>query len=114
MLVFNDRDQIVISNVPFFGPGVGTSFLVPEAGTRIDLATLVTNLPSGLQLDSVVSIDDQGNLTGIAADAAYVNFFPFLLKPLGNGEPSPGSVTTTGAKFPSDIAQTIKGMYSKK
>ena len=85
-LVFNDRNEIVITNT--FD---GNSYLVPAPGTRLDLASLVANLPAGLQLSLVVDIDNAGNIIGFSADADF-NFFPFLLVPLGSGDPNPGPV----------------------
>lgn len=81
LLVFNDRDQIVISN-----SSDGNSYLVPAPGTRLDLATITDNVPAGLQLAQVVSIDNESNITGFGADATFSNFFPFLLVPCGQGQ----------------------------
>ncbi len=111
-LFFNDLDQIVITNMAFFGPGVGTSYLVPEPGTRLDLASLVVNVPSGLSLISVVGIDNAGDIIGIASDAAYVNFYPFLLTPLAEGQSGPGEVETYGCQFPSNIIQAFISRFS--
>jgi hypothetical protein len=85
-LVFNDRDEIVITN-----SSDGNSYLVPTPGTRLDLASLTSNVPAGLQLSLVVSIDNAGNITGFAVDENF-DFFPFLLVPLGHGAPEPGPV----------------------
>ena len=112
-LVFNDLDQIVITNPAFEGSGFGTSYLVPSPGTRIDLDTLVVNLPAGLSLDNVAAIDDEGNITGIAGDAAYVNTYPFLLVPLADGEES-AEVEVQGLKFPSNILQILHRTASRK
>jgi hypothetical protein len=111
-LFFNDLDQIVITNTAFFGPGVGTSYLVPQPGTRLDLASLVVNVPSGLFLDSVVGIDNQGNIIGFASDAAYDNFFPFLLTPLADGQSNPGEVETHGCQFPVNIIHDLMNRFS--
>jgi hypothetical protein len=111
-LYFNDLDQIVITNPAFFGPGVGTSYLVPQAGTRLDLASLVVNLPSGLSLNSVVGIDDEGYIIGYASDAAYVNFYPFLLVPLADGQSNPGNVDVYGFQFPISIIQDLIKRFS--
>jgi hypothetical protein len=106
-LFFNDLDQIVITNMAFFGPGVGTSYLVPQPGTRLDLASLVVNVPSGLSLTSVVGIDNEGDIIGYASDAAYVNFYPFLLTPLADGQNYPGQVAVQGCQFPINIIEDI-------
>jgi hypothetical protein len=111
-LFFNDFDQIVITNLAFFGPGVGTSYLVPQPGTRLDLASLVVNVPSGLSLISVVGIDNEGDIIGIASDAAYVNFYPFLLTPLADGRSNPGEVETHGCQFPNTILQDFMNRFS--
>jgi hypothetical protein len=86
LLVFNDRDEIVITN-----SSDGNSYLVPAPGTRLDLASLTSNVPAGLQLSQAVSIDNAGNIAGFAVDANF-DFFPFLLTPLGHGDPEPGPV----------------------
>jgi hypothetical protein len=85
-LVFNDRDEIVITN-----SSDGNSYLLPTPGTRLDLASLTSNVPAGLQLSLVVSIDNAGNITGFAVDENF-DFFPFLLVPLGHGDPNPDPV----------------------
>jgi hypothetical protein len=113
MLVFNNLDQIVITNSVFAGPGVGTSYLVPQPGTRLDLDTLVVNLPAGFSLDNVAAIDDQGNITGIAADAAYVNMAPFLLVPLADGETC-GEVEVHGCQIPAAVLQLLQKAPSHK
>jgi hypothetical protein len=112
-LFSNDLDQIVITNSAFSGPGVGTSYLVPQPGTRLDLASLVVNVPSGLFLDSVVGIDNEGNIIGFASDAAYDDFFPFLLKPLADGQSNPGEVETHGCQLPINILQALMKRFSQ-
>jgi hypothetical protein len=97
-LVFNDRDEIVITN-----SSDGHSYLVPTPGTRLDLATLIPNLPAGLQPTLVVGIDNAGNITGFAADDTFTNFFPFLLVPVGHGDADPGEVHVR-CPVPSSIA----------
>ena len=111
-LFSNDLDQIVITNTACFGPGVGTSYLVPQPGTRIDLASVVVNVPAGLFLDSVVGIDNEGNIVGIASDAAYDDFFPFLLTPLADGQSNPGAVQTHGCQLPINIIQELTKRFS--
>lgn len=51
MLVFNERNEIVITNPVGFV--TTTSYLVPKPETRIDLATLVDDLPAGLYLSTM-------------------------------------------------------------
>jgi hypothetical protein len=84
-LLFNDRDEIVITNSED-----GNSYLVPTPGTRLDLSSITSNMPAGVQLFLAVGIDNAGNITGFAADETFTNFFPFLLVTLGNGDPNPG------------------------
>ena len=83
ILVFNDRDQIVITETED-----GESYLVPTPGTRLDLASLTSNVPDGVQLSLVASIDNAGNIVGFSIDENF-DFFPFLLTPMGNGDPNP-------------------------
>jgi hypothetical protein len=87
ILVFNDRDEIVITETED-----GNSYLVPTPGTRLNLADLTSNVPAGLQLAIVVSIDNAGNIAGFAADPTFTFFFPFLLETLGPRDPAPGVV----------------------
>jgi len=113
MLVFNDLGQIVITSPPYAGPGFGTSYLLPKPGTRLDLANLVVNLPAGLSLDSVVSIDDEGKMAGVAADASYSNLYPFLLVPLADGDEC-GEVNVHGYPFPGNILEILRKRFSHK
>jgi hypothetical protein len=83
ILVFNDRDEIVITE-----SSDGESYLVPSPGTRLDLASLTSNVPPGLTLTFVSSIDNAGSIVGFAIDGNF-DFFPFLLTPLGHGAPDP-------------------------
>jgi hypothetical protein len=80
-LLFNDRNEIVITN-----SSDSNSYLVPTPGTRLNLASIVANVPAGLGLVQVVSIDNDGNITGFSADSTFTNFFPFLLVPVGDGD----------------------------
>jgi hypothetical protein len=86
---------------------------VPEPGTRLDLASLVSNVPAGLQLTFVVSIDNDGNITGFAADATFSNFFPFLLVPLGDDDPDPGEVHVS-CPVPSSIVHASDRVHPQK
>jgi hypothetical protein len=106
-LVFNDRNQIVITNSTD-----GNSYLVPAPGTRLDLASLVSNLPAGLQLSLVVSIDNAGNMTGFAFDENF-DFLPFLLVTRGPHDPDPGPVHV-GRGMPASIAHAFDKTHPRK
>lgn len=81
-LVFNDFNQIVITTSPSTPSSNDTQcFLVPRPGTRLDLAPLVRNVPAGLSITQAVSIDNLGNIAGIARDA-NANAFAFVLQPI--------------------------------
>jgi hypothetical protein len=98
LALFNEHDQIVITNPLYMGPADFNSYLVPAPGVRIDLASLVANMPDGLFLTNVVSIDDEGNMVGNATDADYANIYPFMLQKLGDHDGAPGSVHVRGCK----------------
>jgi hypothetical protein len=108
-LVFNDRDQIVITN-----SSDSHSYLVPRPGTRLDLASIVGNVPAGLDLAQVVSIDNDANITGFAADATLTNFYPFLLVPLGDGDRDGGEVHLGGRPLPWAIAHDCDKRHPHK
>jgi hypothetical protein len=94
-LLFNDEDQIVITL-----SSDGNTYLVPTAGTRVNLATLVPNVPAGLSLTQAISIDDEGNITGLATDANF-NEYPFLLQAMGESEADPLDVgLVSGRRLP--------------
>ncbi len=107
-LLFNDQNEIVITN-----SSDAHSYLVPRPGTRLDLASIVRNVPAGLQLVQVVSIDDDGNITGFSADATFTNFFAFLLVPLGDGDGEPGDVHV-GHCVPWRVAHAADRWHSHK
>ena len=107
MLVFNDRDEIVITE-----SSDGESYLVPAPGTRLDLASLTSNVPAGVQLSFVVSIDNAGNIAGFAVDANS-DFFPFLLVPLGHGAPEPCQAHVR-VPVPSSIAHACDKTHPRK
>ncbi|MEQ1561048.1 MAG: hypothetical protein ABL933_19220 [Methyloglobulus sp.] len=75
-LVFNDKNQIVITNVSSPAAEFGNSYLVPKPGVRLNLADLVVNPPS---LDwkpwVIMDINNEGDMLGYGVD-----FSPFLLK----------------------------------
>ena len=67
-LVFNDRDQIVISLTTD-----QKSYIVPKVGQRDDLDTLVVNLPTLPQpLFDVVGINNAGVITGWNFETGFV------------------------------------------
>ncbi len=79
VLLSNASDEIIITE-----SSDGNSYLVPQPGTRLNLADIVKNVPAGLSLSEVDGIDDGGNITGVANDATQTNFYPFLLVPIGD------------------------------
>ena len=78
-LFSNSSHEIVITQ-----SSDGNSYLVPQPGTRLNLADIVKNVPAGLSLSQAVGIDDDGNIAGVANDATFTNFYPFLLVPIGD------------------------------
>jgi hypothetical protein len=105
--VFNDRNEIVITNA-----ADSNSYLVPTPGTRLDLASLVTNIPAGLQLTLVESIDNAGNMVGYAWDGDS-GFFPFLLVRLNDHDSNPGHVHVR-CPVPPGIAHSLHKAYPKR
>jgi hypothetical protein len=99
-LLFNDEDQIVITL-----SSDGNTYFVPAPGTRLNLADLVPNVPAGLSLTQAVSIDDAGNITGLATDADF-NQYPFLLQAMGENEAGPFGVGgVRGCALPDALMQ---------
>ena len=111
MLVFNDRDQIVITNPAFYT--TTTSYLVTAVGTRLDLANLVVNVPAGLLLQNIASIDNDGNMTGYATDESGENIYPFLLLPMNNGDAA-GQVHAHGCKLSSEARRHFENRHPHK
>jgi hypothetical protein len=107
ILLFNDRDEIVITESSDL-----ESYLVPSPGTRLDLASLTSNVPDGLTLTFVSSIDNQGNIVGFAIDENF-DFFPFLLTPLGTGAPNPAKAHVH-ASVPASIAHPSNKNHRQK
>jgi hypothetical protein len=64
-LLFNNNNQIVITLVS----PASTSYLIPQPGVRLDLATLVDNLPAGQDIRVVTDMDDQGDMIGVSSTA---------------------------------------------
>lgn len=107
-LVFNDRNEIVISN-----SSDGNSYLVPRPGTRLNLANLVRNVPAALALAIAVSIDNDANIAGFAADVNS-NFFPFLLIPLRDDEGDPDEAHVGNCGVPWAIAHQSDKQHPHK
>ncbi len=81
-LVFNNNPEIVITSTASCPSCDDTEcFLVPAAGTRLDLQPLVEGVPAGFRITQSLSIDDAGEITGVARDAND-NVRPFLLEPI--------------------------------
>lgn len=88
-LVFNDNNQIVITQVSSPLNEQGNSYLVPKPGTRLNLDDLVMETPSPLINDSnfwrILGISNHGNMFGR-------NFYggnpavAFLLERIGDGD----------------------------
>ncbi|SIT38782.1 conserved exported hypothetical protein [Paraburkholderia piptadeniae] len=63
-LVFNDHNQIVVSEVNEPTGSFQRSYLVPTPGVRLNIADLVGNLPSGLNLGAIQGINNHGDMIG--------------------------------------------------
>lgn len=63
-LLFNDNKLIVITLVSSGSSESGNSYLVPKPGVRLNLATLVKNLPSGANLNAIDDLNNHGNMIG--------------------------------------------------
>jgi hypothetical protein len=74
-LILNDNNVIVITQVG--NDGNDTSYLVPKPGVRLDIEKLVVNLPTGVKLSYIGTINNRGDMFGYDA-----NNKPFLLKRL--------------------------------
>jgi len=99
-LLFNDEDQIVITL-----SSDGNTYFVPTPGTRLNLANLVSNVPAGLSLTQAVSIDNAGNIAGLATDANF-NEYPFLLQAMGENEAGPlGVGAVNGCALPAALVR---------
>jgi probable HAF family extracellular repeat protein len=80
-LVFNDREEIVISETTD-----GNSYVVPRVGHRFDLDVLVANLPATPQpLFSVRGINNGGVMTGYDFGSDF-NTHGFVLVPLARDD----------------------------
>jgi hypothetical protein len=108
LLAFNERDEIVIS----FSSDAH-SYLVPAPGTRLDLGSLVSNLPAGLEPFFCFSIDNAGDITGLAADADF-NLFPFLLVPNPSGAGNPPPAQVSNHPMPASHARDIEKGHRHK
>ena len=72
-------------------PGAGNSYLVPKPNVRLNLASLVENLPSGQNLSVIVDINNHGDMVGFGFGDFIFDFF--LLERIGVG-------TRAGQQFP--------------
>jgi len=63
-LVLNDHNLIVITSVARPASEVGSSYLVPTPGVRLNVADLVENLPPGRKLYTIIDINNHGDLLG--------------------------------------------------
>lgn len=80
-LRFNESNVIVISEVQFPADEVLNSYLVPSPGVRLNLASLVRNVPPDEGgIGSVVGINDFGNMTGTMWIGYRDVVNPFLLR----------------------------------
>lgn len=75
-LVFNDRNQIVITSVSSPRDERGNSYLVPKPGVRLNLASLVEDMPLGNRLNYIGDINIQGSMIGVS----YSNYDHFVLE----------------------------------
>jgi hypothetical protein len=74
-LVFNDNNVIVITQ--FQDESTTSSYLVPKPGVRLDFEKLTVNLPTGVKLSFIGTINNTGHMFGYDA-----NNKPFLLERL--------------------------------
>jgi hypothetical protein len=83
-LQFNDNNLIVITRVSSpDAESLKKSYLVPKPGTRLNLADLVKNLPSGLNLSAIVDINNHGDMVGLD----FLGGGGFLLERIGVTDP---------------------------
>jgi hypothetical protein len=66
-LVFNDNNLIAIS----LAPG-NIGYLVPRPGVRLDLRTLVVDMPPGADLRLIYDINNRGDLLGSGSAGNYL------------------------------------------
>jgi hypothetical protein len=110
-LVFNDKNQIVISRVSFpESDSNNVSYLVPKLGVRVNIADLVVNLPPERKISIVWDINNRGDM--IATD---IFFGSFLLQRLKDNEivaqESPAARVEAAAE---SANRTIVADYYKK
>jgi hypothetical protein len=84
-LLFNDRNLIVITGVSSPPAERGKSYLVPEPGVRVNLADLVENLPVGLNLSTILDINNHGDMIGRSVQGFVIQDW-FLLERTGRRE----------------------------
>lgn len=91
-LLFNDNNLIVITSV--FDPAaeLGSSYLIPRPGVRLNLADLVQNLPAGENL-FISDINNHGDMIG----------FGFLLERLGATESASSTASDAASELPAGV-----------
>lgn len=99
-LLFNDNNLIVITAVPDPGPGpyYKNSYLVPRPGVRLNLASLVENLPSGARFSYIAAINNHGDMLGY--DYSGSGSFSFLLQRIGATGPQSFSTPDETTRSP--------------
>lgn len=81
----NDHDEVVIG-VPY--GRAPTAYLVPRAGVKLALASLVRNLPQGQDVAFLSGFNNRGDVLGYSSDVAHT----FLLVRMGDEEREPDEV----------------------
>jgi hypothetical protein len=85
-LKFNDDNLIVITQVTSPASESDNSYLVPSPGVRLNLADLVTGMPSEHgSLWFVQAINNHGNIIGSTLTSDFFSSFNFLLERTGAG-----------------------------
>ncbi|QBR01961.1 hypothetical protein [Paraburkholderia pallida] len=77
LLLFNDNNLIVITAIS----ATYVSYLVPQPGVRLDLSSLVVNLPAGQDLYLISDLNNHGDMIGVSSTGAN-----FLLIRLDTGD----------------------------
>ncbi|MEQ1738576.1 MAG: hypothetical protein ABL884_01600 [Methyloglobulus sp.] len=66
LILANDKNQIVISNVTSPTTELNKSYIITEPGKRLDLDEITENIPSGQDLCFVDHINRNGDITGFS------------------------------------------------
>jgi uncharacterized protein YuzE len=66
LMVANDKNQIVISNVTSPTTELNKSYIITEPGKRLDLDEITENIPSGQDLCFIDHINRNGDITGFS------------------------------------------------